>query len=98
MKMVNHQPSVLYLVGTLAQGLLTRMNKVGTEFVPRHGHLDCNLQCELIQTNHQETTRYNKHVDVDSNNHCIYRLNPWPLAMMMQGEYPRQRVTLLRSK
>ena len=33
-KMVNHQPSVLYLVGTLAQGLLTRMNKVGTEFVP----------------------------------------------------------------
>ena len=32
--MVNHQPSVLYLVGTLAQGLLTRMNKVGTEFVP----------------------------------------------------------------
>ena len=30
-KIVNHQPSVLYLVGTLARGLLTRMNKVGTE-------------------------------------------------------------------
>ena len=27
-------------------------------------------------------------MDVDSNNHCVYRLNPWPLVMMVTRRIP----------